>query len=270
MSEPITQAQRATDAAAFKPCLLIPVFNHEHAIAITLNQLRDFGLPCLLIDDGSSAACAAILDTLAAREPMWLTLVRRAQNGGKGAAVKTGLEYAIAHGFTHALQIDADGQHDSAAVVPMLQAAQREPNALIAAIPIFDNSISPLRLYGRYLTHIWVWINTLSLQICDSMCGFRVYPLTPAVQKIQRATVGNHMDFDPEILVRLFWADIPIRQLPSAVYYPLDGVSHFRGWRDNWLISRMHARLFFGMLLRLPQLLARKFRGPIQHREQET
>lgn len=245
----------------FKPCLLIPVYNHEHAIAATLNQLRDFQLPCLLIDDGSSAQCAAVLDTLSAREPDWLTLVRRERNGGKGAAVKTGLRYAVDNGFTHALQIDADGQHDVAAVKPMLEAAKCEPNALIAAIPIFDKSISRLRFYGRYLTHVWIWINTLSFEIRDSMCGFRVYPLPATLRELQRTSLGDRMDFDPEILVRLFWAGVPIRQLPSAVHYPLDGVSHFRGWLDNWLISRMHTRLFFGMLVRAPLLIARKFQS---------
>lgn len=244
----------------FKPCLLIPVYNHEHAIAATLNQLRDFQLPCVLIDDGSSEQCAAVLDELSAREPEWLTLVRREHNGGKGAAVKTGLRYAVENGFTHALQIDADGQHDVTAVQPMLAAAKREPDALIAAIPIFDESISPLRFYGRYLTHVWVWINTLSFELRDSMCGFRVYPLSSVFREMQRAPLGDRMDFDTEILVRLYWAGVLVRQLPSAVHYPLDGVSHFRGGLDNWLISCMHTRLFFGMLLRAPQLLLRKFK----------
>lgn len=243
----------------FKPCLLIPVYNHEHAIGPTLDQLRQFDLPCLLIDDGSSEQCAKVLDDLAAREPERLTLVRRDRNGGKGAAVKTGLRFAAENGFSHALQIDADGQHDIAAVSPMLAAAKREPDALIAAIPIFDETISPLRFYGRYLTHVWIWINTLSFEIRDSMCGFRVYPLAAVMRELQRVPMGDRMDFDPEILVRLFWAGVPLRQLPSAVHYPLDGVSHFRGWLDNWLISRMHARLFFGMLIRSPLLLARKF-----------
>jgi glycosyltransferase involved in cell wall biosynthesis len=249
-----------TDTANFKPCFVIPVYDHEHAIGPTLVRLREFNLPCLLVDDGSSAACAHVLDELARTQADWLTLVRRERNGGKGAAVKTGLTQAAALGFTHALQIDADGQHDTNAIAPMLRAAASEPDAVIAAVPIFDESISALRLYGRYLTHVWVWINTLSLHIRDSMCGFRVYPLTTTLAEIRRArALGDRMDFDPEILVRLYWAGVTIRQIPSAVHYPLDGVSHFRGGLDNWLISRMHTRLFFGMLWRLPALLKRKW-----------
>jgi hypothetical protein len=52
--------------------------------------------------------------------------------------------------------------------------------------------------------------------------------------------------------------------LPAAVRYftPAEGgVSHFNYWRDNVLLSSMHSRLFFGFLIRLPYLLARRLRG---------
>jgi hypothetical protein len=90
------------------------------------------------------------------------------------------------------------------------------------------------------------------------MCGFRVYPLPAVVSLIDSARLGRRMDFDPEVLVRLHWRGVPIVNRPTRVTYPSDGVSHFRLWRDNALISAMHARLFLGMLLRLPWLLWRK------------
>jgi hypothetical protein len=62
------------------------------------------------------------------------------------------------------------------------------------------------------------------------------------------------------VLVRLCWDGVEIINLPTRVSYPTDGVSHFQTFRDNVLITRMHATLFFGMLLRLPTLLARKWR----------
>ena len=49
--------------------------------------------------------------------------------------------------------------------------------------------------------------------------------------------------------------------LPAGNLYPADGISHFRLWQDNLLISRMHARLFGGMLLRAPALLWRRWRA---------
>jgi len=116
------------------------------------------------------------------------------------------------------------------------------------------------RLYARYLTHVMVWINTLSLQIRDSMCGYRLYPLPAVLALIESAKIGKRMDFDSDILVRLTWRGQPMQWLQTRVHYPLDGVSHFRMFHDNVLISSMHTRLFFGMLLRSPVILWRRWR----------
>ncbi|MBE9607822.1 glycosyltransferase family 2 protein [Chitinilyticum piscinae] len=244
----------------FRPCFVIPVYNHEAAIGQVLLQLQPFGLPCLLVDDGSNEGCRATLEALAAEHPDWVRLRRHAQNQGKGGAVMTGLCWAYADGYSHAVQIDADGQHDTREIPQLLSLAEAEPAALVSGYPVYDESVPRGRLYARYLTHVWIWINTLSFTIRDSMCGFRVYPLASSVALLERQRLGRRMDFDPEIMVRMYWAGVTIRQLPTPVHYPLDGVSHFLVWRDNALISRMHARLFCGMLLRSPVLLWRNLR----------
>ena len=240
------------------PVVIIPVYNHEHAIAAVVNSVRAHGLPVLLIDDGSKASCAAVLDGLV-RAPQ-ITLFRRPKNGGKGAAVISGLEEAQRLGFTHAVQIDADGQHDLVDLPKFLARATANPDALVTGQPQYDESVPKGRLYGRYLTHIWVWINTLSLAIKDSMCGFRVYPLERTLAALV-PSIGKRMDFDPEIAVRLVWAGTQVINIPTHVTYPTDGVSHFDVLWDNVRISGMHTRLFFGMLVRLPWLLWRKMFG---------
>ena len=92
------------------------------------------------------------------------------------------------------------------------------------------------------------------------MCGYRVYPLAPVLALLDTVRLGRRMDFDIEILVRLVWRGLRIVSLPTRVRYPEDGVSHFRVLRDNVLISRLHAGLFAGMLLRAPLLLWRRLR----------
>jgi hypothetical protein len=69
------------------------------------------------------------------------------------------------------------------------------------------------------------------------------------------------MDFDTEIAVRLFWRGVPVRNLPTRVIYPENGLSHFRMWRDNARITAMHTRLLLGMLPRAPRLLLRKLKS---------
>ncbi|MGY3083210.1 glycosyltransferase family 2 protein [Pseudomonas fragi] len=238
------------------PCAVIPVYNHETAVPAVVDALLAAGLPCVLVDDASSPACAAVLEHLALGDNIFL--IRLAVNQGKGGAVMAGLREASRLGFTHALQVDADGQHDLRDVATFIQVSQQNPEALICGYPQYDASVPKGRLYARYLTHVWVWINSLSLQIPDSMCGFRVYPLAPSLALINSVKLGKRMDFDPEILVRLAWRNQPMRWLPTKVHYPLDGLSHFRLFHDNALISGMHTKLFFGMLLRLPSILWRR------------
>lgn len=248
-------------SAAFQPWVVVPVYEHEHAIGTTVAHLLPHGVPILLVDDGSGASCAAVLRALADRHAGRVSLLRLDANGGKGAAVIAGMRHAATLGASHALQIDADGQHDTADVPRFLAESAAHRDAVINGRPIYDESVPTGRLVGRYATHVWVWINTLSLDIADSMCGFRVYPLATTLALLDREPVGTRMDFDIEIIVRLHWAGVPIRTVPTRVTYPLDGVSHFRLWRDNARISAMHARLFFGMLRRAPRLLWRRLRG---------
>lgn len=237
---------------------VIPVYNHERAIGATLDAVLAHGLHCVLVDDGSHAACAAVLQALAARHAGRVTLVRLASNQGKGGAVMAGFDRAAELGFSHALQIDADGQHDASRIPDFIAQATRRPDAMICGYPVYDATVPRGRLVARYLTHVWVWINTLSTGIRDAMCGMRVYPLAPTLAVFRGARLGRRMEFDIEVLVRLSWRGVPMVNVPTRVTYPADGVSHFALWRDNVLISRMHARLFFGMLRRAPRLLWRK------------
>lgn len=243
--------------APFSPCIVIPCFNHGQMMAEVLASLAGYGLPCLVVDDGSAAVTADELHRLAAGLP-WVQLLRLEQNQGKGAAVIAGLQLAHSQGYSHALQVDADGQHQLSDIPDMIAEARAHPDCLISGQPVYDSSVPKARLYGRYVTHVWVWIETLSLSLKDSMCGFRVYPVEPTLALAASHPLGKRMDFDTEVMVRLYWQGVPSRFLPTRVTYPADGVSHFDALRDNLRISWMHTRLFFGMLPRIPRLLCRK------------
>jgi glycosyltransferase involved in cell wall biosynthesis len=239
-------------------CAIIPVYNHADTVSAVVERVRAQGLPCLLIDDGSDATCAAELDRIAASGAA--QLLRLGRNGGKGHAVKAGLRAALAAGYSHALQVDADGQHALEDIADFAALARAHPQAVICGRPVYGDDAPRARLYGRWLTHVWVWINTLSLAIPDAMCGFRIYPLTATVRAIDSGGTGERMDFDIAVLVRLQWQGTPMVWRPTRVAYHEGGVSHFHGLRDNALISCMHARLFFGMLWRSPWLVLRKWR----------
>lgn len=241
-------------------CFVIPVYNHPHYLAALTEHLNVFQLPIIMVNDGSDAECTAVLRSLAADNPL-LDLVEHEVNQGKGGAVMTGLQHAYKQGYSHALQLDSDGQHDWNDIQRFLDASTQHPEAMVIGQPVFDESVPKKRLYGRYATHIWVWINSLSFEIKDSMCGFRVYPLAQTVNVLNSAKFQPRMGFDSEILVRLKWENVHFVNVPTRVIYPEDGISHFNVWRDNLGMARAHSRLLGGMLLRLPKLLYYKVKG---------
>ncbi|MEL4014474.1 glycosyltransferase family 2 protein [Dryocola clanedunensis] len=244
----------------FRPCVVIPCYNHGAAMPDVLARLQPFALPCFIVDDGSEPQTANQLVALAASHPD-VTLVQLAVNGGKGQAVISGLQAAQRAGFTHAVQLDADGQHRIEDIPRFLDESRLHPDSLISGQPEYDDSVPKARLYGRYVTHVWVWIETLSLSLKDSMCGFRVYPLASTLALIAQHPPGRRMDFDTEIMVRLYWSGVDSRFLRTRVTYPADGLSHFDALHDNLRISWMHTKLFFGMLPRIPALLMRHRRN---------
>jgi glycosyltransferase involved in cell wall biosynthesis len=235
---------------------LIPIFDHGDAIGEVVKGLAPHGLPCLIVDDGSAEPTRRVLDRLAAENP-WIELYRRPENGGRGAALRDGYRLAGRRGFTHALQLDADGQHETSDVPRLLEAARRDPEALVLGRPIFDDSAPLNRLYGRKLSQGLVWLETLSFAITDPLCGYRCFPIAPTLQLLDRRPLGDYMDFDPEIAVRLVWRGLRVENVETDVVYREGGLSHYAPLADTLRISRAHIQLLFGMVLRSPLLIWR-------------
>jgi glycosyltransferase involved in cell wall biosynthesis len=247
-------------------CLLIPHYNHERQLLGFLPQLLSVGLPLLLVDDGSSPESLAQLQAAldehrqnSANPPVHLFAMH--VNRGKGSAVKNGLVFARNLGFTHCIQIDADGQHSVADIPRFIAVSDAKPDALVSGRPVFDDSAPKARLYGRKVTDVFVALETLSLRIKDSLCGYRVYPLTQMEALLDHYYIGPRMDFDTEMMVKSVWMGVEVEFIDTAVIYPEQSVSHFHYLRDNLLLIRLHSRLLLGMLWHSPVILWRRLRG---------
>ena len=239
-----------------KFCAVVPVYRHEAASRHVAEALAREGLAVVLVDDGNTPEGHAILETIAKEIP-GTHLVTHKVNKGKGGAVISGLSEAARLGYTHAFQIDADGQHDLNAIPFFVKASKKHPESVISAFPQYDGSVPRAREQGRKITNFWVCVETLSMDIPDTMCGCRVYPLKtvlPIAKKIRNFRMG----FDIEIMVRISWAGIKMNFYPIHVTYPEDGVSNFRVLHDNIAISATHAKLFLGMVVRSPLIIARR------------
>lgn len=227
-----------------KFAFLVPFYNHPQNIKALIAALKTYELPIIVVDDGSDEASKQILAELERTEG--ILLLTRAQNGGKGIAMKDGFKFALECGFSHVLQIDADFQHDAALIGEFLRESEAYPQSIVCANPIYGEDAPKSRVHGRKITNFWVAINTLSLGVKDAMCGFRVYPLE-LLKKAAAKSKTNRMEFDIEILVNAAKQGVDMRWIDTYVRYEKGGVSHFKMVRDNALISLMHAKCFFSL-----------------------
>lgn len=227
-----------------KFAFLVPFYNHPQNIKTLIAALKTYELPVIVVDDGSDEASKLILTELERTEG--ILLLTRAQNGGKGIAMKDGFKFALERGFSHVLQIDADFQHDAALIGEFLRQSEAYPQSIVCANPIYGEDAPKSRVHGRKITNFWVAINTLSLGVKDAMCGFRVYPLEQLKKAVAKSKT-NRMEFDIEILVNAVRQGISVRWIDTYVRYEKGGVSHFKMLRDNALISLMHAKCFFSL-----------------------
>jgi glycosyltransferase involved in cell wall biosynthesis len=243
--------------------VLIPSYDPGPKVFETVRAARAHWSPVWVVVDGSTDGTAAALTSLAETDPGLEVLVRP-RNGGKGKAVLDGLEQALRRGFTHALVMDSDGQHPADRIPAFMQASAARPEAMVLGDPVFDASAPAIRVKGRRISNWWANFETLWAGIHDSLCGFRVYPIAPLVREMHASIGMRRFDFDVEAAVRLSWRGVPAVNLRAPIRYfsaAEGGVSHFKYWRDNVLLTSMHARLFFGFIARLPLLLTRRIAG---------
>lgn len=243
--------------------VLIPSYNPGPKVFETVRAARAQWAPVWIVVDGSTDGTGAGLAALA-REDTGLRVLVRQRNGGKGTAVLDGLEEALRQGFTHALVMDSDGQHPADRIAAFMAASAARPEAMVLGDPVFDASAPAIRVKGRRISNWWANCETLWAGIHDSLCGFRVYPIAALVPEMRASLGMRRFDFDVEAAVRLSWRGVPAVNLGAPIRYfsaAEGGVSHFDYWRDNVLLTSMHARLFFGFLVRLPWLVARRLAG---------
>ncbi|KAF7598467.1 MAG: glycosyl transferase family 2 [Candidatus Dactylopiibacterium carminicum] len=246
--------------SATRHLVLIPAYNPGPRVFETVRAARAQWSPVWVVVDGSTDDSTAGLSDMATRDPDLRVLVLP-ENRGKGAAVLHGLEEAAREGFTHALTMDADGQHPAQLISGFIAASAAQPDCMVLGVPVFDASAPALRVKGRKVSNWWANLETLWVGIGDSLYGFRVYPIGPLCAVMRGQRWMRRFDFDPEAVVRLAWRGVRPLNLDAPVRYLTaeeGGVSHFNYWRDNRLLTWMHIRLMTGFVLRLPCLLWRR------------
>jgi glycosyltransferase involved in cell wall biosynthesis len=245
--------------------VLLPTYNTGSRLRDVVAEVLRHWRAVVVVVDGSTDGSAALLADLARADPALHVLVQP-RNGGKGAAVLAGAQWAQSRGFTHALVMDADGQHPADSIAEFMAASQARPEALVCGRPIFPANIPPERLHGRKISVGMVHVELLGRGVDDPLFGFRIYPLAPLLAVLGPRRGGRRYDFDTEAAVRLVWAGVPPlnRAAPVRYFSPEEGgVSHFHYLRDNLTLIGMHTRLILELVFwRWPALLRHRQAWP--------
>ena len=223
--------------------VLIPSYNPGRQLQQTVQDATAQWSPVWVVSDGSTDGSDNCVETSGAR------LLRLPHNHGKGAAVQHALGVADAAGFTHALIMDADGQHPAASIKPFMRASMARPDAMILGVPEFGPDAPAVRRAGRRVCNLLTSCVARATPIADSLFGFRVYPIAPLLAAMRATPWMRGFEFDPEAAIRLARAGVPAINLPAPVRYfdrAAGGVSHFRYGRDNLRIAWMFLRLVAG------------------------
>ncbi|MBM4013911.1 MAG: glycosyltransferase family 2 protein [Planctomycetes bacterium] len=220
-----------------RPAVLIPNYNNAHTLGDVVSRALDALPDVLVIDDGSTDSSASVLDHFRSR----IRSERHAVNRGKGAALKTGFAALAAAGFTHAIALDADGQHFPEDLPAMLAESRAHPDALVIGVRDMQAAGAPRKSrFGLACANTALRLFT-GVRCRDTQSGFRSYPL-PSITALPLH--GDRYDLEMEVLFAAARAGIAIREVPIRVTYTPEGgrVTHFRPVRDFVQIAGRVAR----------------------------
>lgn len=242
--------------------VVLPSYNTGPRLRDVVAGVLAHWQPVLVVLDGSTDGSDREMRVLAAAKPA-LSVLELPRNAGKGAAVLAGAAWAQARGFTHALTMDADGQHVPEYIAPFMRMSAAQPDALVLGRPVFPPNVPSERLHGRKISVALTRLEILGGGIDDPLFGFRVYPIEPLLRLLGPRRTGRRYDFDTEAAVRLCWSGVRPLNVAAPVRYfsrAEGGVSHFHYLRDNLQLAGMHLRL-------LGELIAGAAPGLIRHRQ---
>ena len=221
-------------------CAIIPTYNNGGTIADVVTRVAAQMDDIIVVIDGSTDNTRDELKSL----NIPLTIVDCPKNHGKGTALKRGFEKAREMGFTHALTIDADGQHYPEDIPLLYRAHTIHPDAIIVGSRVLEQENMPSKnTFANRFSNFWFAVQT-GLRLPDTQSGFRIYPLRGKHLHGERILTSRY-EAELELLVFAAWAEVPVIPVPIRVFYPPQEqrVSHFRPAYDFTRISILNTVL---------------------------
>lgn len=236
-------------------CVIIPTYNNAGTVAEVVRRVLAVCPNVFVVDDGSTDDTAAGLKGLDVR------VLSHEHNRGKGCALKTGFKAAREAGFTHAVTVDADGQHFPEDIPGMVDASDRNPGDYIIGVRNLTSENMPCQnTFANRFSNFWFRLQT-GQRLADTQSGFRIYPLD---RLYGLGLLTSRYEAELELMVFAAWHGVRMNGVPVRVWYAPEGerVSHFRPFRDFFRISVLNTLLCLGaVVIGLPMALWRKMAG---------
>lgn len=220
-----------------KVCILIPTYNNGATLSQVISEVLAICPDLLVVNDGSTDNTESILKTFPG-----LAYLSYPVNQGKGYALRKGFERASELGYDYAITLDSDGQHEPENIRDMLEQIRLldVETVLMGSRNMAQEGVPKKSSFGNSFSNFWFWVDT-GIRLSDTQTGFRAYPLMPISKK---KWFTRKFEFEIEVIVRLAWEGIQIREVPVKVNYPENRVSHFRPFTDFGRISVLNTVLF--------------------------
>lgn len=220
-----------------KVCVIIPTYNNEETLRKVVSEVLLICADLLVVNDGSTDSTELILENFPEVE-----LINYPVNQGKGYALRKGFERAHELGYDYAITLDSDGQHEPENIRDLFTQIQLlEEQAVFMGSRNMDQEGIPRKSsFGNNFSNFWFWVDT-GIKLSDTQTGFRAYPLEVISKK---KWFTKKFEFEIEVIVRLAWDGVPVKEVPVRVNYPEDRVSHFRPFTDFARISVLNTVLF--------------------------
>ncbi|MBF0440363.1 MAG: glycosyltransferase family 2 protein [Oligoflexales bacterium] len=237
---------QAPYAADMGVLVVMPAFNNSRTVGGLIERVRLLGFPLLVVNDGSHDDTETICKELGA------AFISHPGNLGKGAAIRSGYNYAIEKGYGHIAVLDADGQFNPDDICRLIDIPGYPPAIVIGDRRMDGESAGDVPFssrFGRIFSNFWVFVES-GRWLSDTQSGFRLYPLN---SDLIDSVKCSRYDFEIEILVKAMWRGISVNSVSVPVFYPerKERVSHFRPFVDNFRISMLHTKLVITRILRI-------------------
>lgn len=235
-------------------CVIIPTFNNSGTIAAVVERALKVCPDVIVVNDGCTDNTESELCGFD------IKVLTHERNSGKGKALKTGLEYACKNGYTHAITMDADGQHFPEDIPALTGMSHEHPDSIIVGCRNLTSENMPRQnTFANRFSNFWFRLQTAQ-KLDDTQSGFRIYPLDALYGM---GLLTSRYEAELELLVFAAWHGVQVEMVPVRVWYAPAGerVSHFRPFRDFFRISVLNTLLCFGALFYgAPAALVRKIK----------